>query len=440
MPLPRLSTAAAVAAAVLTLPATASAAQVLGSPLDGSRGTPEAVGCPSLCTIVQESIDSLAVRSDGGVITSWRAVVSSGSTVRLRVLTRQVGGSYTAVGSGKTVTGDDQVQTVTDHVVIPSGATIGVDVDGTMGGIPTGGQVAGFVPPLADGQSGTEQLSDDELLLQATVEADLDGDGLGDETVDSCVFCTPAPPAGGGGGGGGGGPAPTPPSGGGGEDRGQRYSVGPKALLIGGGKPVVRAYTANGLDDVEGTLSLKVGGKVASKARVWSISGAQDHVDFKVSAKVARALRRGGATAVVTGSPAVESGGTAPVQQRVKVLRGVTAAYDGTYRGAGGLVITVQDGVVMSASKALLVSSTRGSSSMTRTFFLPEEGPVILARNGKVDVRGDWKGESVAFKARFARNGAAKGYLSLWHTVLGFSGGSLTTDQLFGASNWTAKR
>src|SRR4051794_16071288 len=96
MPLPRLLAPAC----LLTLfslgaPSAASAAQTLGSPLEASRGTVDAVGCDAPCTLVQETIDGLPVHADGGVITRWKVVVASGSTATLRVLTRGAGGSYT---------------------------------------------------------------------------------------------------------------------------------------------------------------------------------------------------------------------------------------------------------------------------------------------------------------------------------------------------------
>src|SRR4051812_26934403 len=73
MSLLRLLPASVAVAAILAVPAAASAAQTLGSPLDPSRGQVDAVGCPNPCTIAQETIDGLPVHADGGVITSWKA-------------------------------------------------------------------------------------------------------------------------------------------------------------------------------------------------------------------------------------------------------------------------------------------------------------------------------------------------------------------------------
>jgi hypothetical protein len=456
MPLPRFAPACLLTLTVLAAPSAASAAQTLGSPLDGSRGTVDAVGCDAPCTLVQDTIDGLQVHADGGVVTRWKAVVAAGSTATLRVVTRGGDGTYTAVATGRTITGDDTLQTVADHVIIPVNATIGLDVTGRVGGIRAGGRLASFAPFLADGASASADLTDDELLLQATVEADFDGDGLGDESEDPCVACSPSggggSDAGAGGGGSelGSGDSGGSSSAGGGsgssggsaaDDRGRRFSIGPKALLVPGRRPVVRAYAANGLDDVEGRLVLKVGGKAVGTARISSISGGQDEVDFAVGAQVARTLGRRGARAVVTGAPSVENAGTVRVNQTVSVVHGTTRAFDGTYRGAGPLVIVVRDGAVLSAAKSLLVSSTKGSRSLTRTFALPQDGPVLVGRNGRVEVKGDWKGDTATFRARFKRNGRASGYLSLWHTELAFgSGGSLGIEAFFGASNWIAKR
>ena len=44
-----------------------------------------------------------------------------------------------------------------------------------------------FAPPLVDGSGARGSLeSTDQLLVQATIEPDADGDGFGDETQDQC--------------------------------------------------------------------------------------------------------------------------------------------------------------------------------------------------------------------------------------------------------------
>jgi hypothetical protein len=429
---------AALTLVALAAPAAASAAQTLGSPLDPGRGTVDGVGCSSPCTLVQDRIDGVPVRSGGGIITSWKALAASGSTVTLRTFARHSDGSWTALDSGKTIFGDDTVQTISDHIAIPAGATIGADVDGHIGGIATGGSIASFEPVLANGASGTSGATADELILQATVEPDADHDGLGDETEDPSVPAVPDPqptPS----------PTPSPSSGGGGgsssDDRGRHFTVGPTALLVPGRHPVLRAYASNGLDDVTGRLTLKVGGRRVAAARVDVTSGAQDQVDFRLSKRVAHRLARRSATAVVAGNPHVDGSGSARLAQRVRVVHGGSSAYDGTYRGSGPLVIVVRHGVVESATKSLLLFSTRDHSSLTRLFSLPEDGPVVVGRNGKVKVHGDWKADEATFKARFRRNGTVKGYLSLWHTELGLdSDGMLRADPYLAASNWTAAR
>jgi hypothetical protein len=161
-------------------------------------------------------------------------------------------------------------------------------------------------------------------------------------------------------------------------------------------------------DSVSGTATLTVGGRKVATKRVFVIS--QDAIDFPVSAKVAKAIRRG-AKAVV--SATVEGGerDTTPVA----FAHPVTTAFDGTYRGSGPLVIKVRGGIVTVASKSLFLASTRGTGNMTRLFSLPVGIPAIVGRNGTVKVHGDSGSDEVRFNATFRRNGTAKGYLSLWY-------------------------
>jgi hypothetical protein len=156
-----------------------------------------------------------------GVIVNWR--ISSLATfgeaplpVKLRVLD-----GTTAVASGplQTLPGQAGIHEFAVRVPVKAGVSIGVDfpTEPEFTGIRVvAGATAAITdfwePVLLDGQirSPSESRGNTELLMNATVEPDLDGDGWGDETQDRCggvagpeagcprqtVIVDPAPPAG----------------------------------------------------------------------------------------------------------------------------------------------------------------------------------------------------------------------------------------------------
>jgi hypothetical protein len=392
------------------------------------------------------TVDWYPVMTDPGIVTSFRAELAAGTTAKLRVLRRNDDSSLTPIGTSAAVTGSGQREIYTVHLPVPSNATIGLDIDGSIAAVAGTAETLLASGIIADNAllSGTQ--IDDEPLLSATVENDYDSDGKGDDSEDDCVFCQsdqpadpgpPPPPSDNSGGGGGSTDQGTPS---GGRDpmtiRSRSvFTIQSNGLVTTGRHPVARAWMFNPhTDSVSGTATLTVGGRKVATKRVFVIS--QDAIDFPVSAKVAKAIRRG-AKAVV--SATVEGGerDTTPVA----FAHPVTTAFDGTYRGSGPLVIKVRGGIVTVASKSLFLASTRGTGNMTRLFSLPVGIPAIVGRNGTVKVHGDSGSDEVRFNATFRRNGTAKGYLSLWYYQLGVnSEGKLTSDPFLGASNWTAKR
>lgn len=83
------------------------------------------------------------------------------------------------------------------RVPIPVGGRVALQIDSLNVfalAQPPGGVIDGWLPSLADGEtrSPTASSTNEELLLQATIEPDGDADGFGDETQDGCVG-TPGP-------------------------------------------------------------------------------------------------------------------------------------------------------------------------------------------------------------------------------------------------------
>jgi hypothetical protein len=449
----RILPAAALAAAAL-IPATASAAQTIGSGFDTSRGAPATLSCNG-CTIAMSTADWLPVMADPGIVTSFRAELGAGTTAKLRVFRRDDGTTLTPIGTSATVTGTGARESYPVHLAVPSGATIGLDLNGSIPAVDGTGETLKAAGIVADGSAFTGSQVDVEPLLSATVETDYDDDGLADDSEDTCVFC----PQDGGGApdpGTSGGDTGTPQQGGSGSSGGgsvvpsggrdplsvrsrTTFTIQNSGLVTLGSRAVARAYLFNPHNDsLSGTATLTVAGKRVAKSKVFVIS--QDAVDFKLTPKVAKALRRG-AKATVSATVSGDDSGTERDSTTVKFAHPVTTAYDGTWRGSGPLVIKIRNGVVETASRSLFISSTRGSGHMTRQYALPSGIPAIVGRDGTVKVHGNIGSDEVRFEATFKLNGAAKGYLSLWYTQLGLSSeGKLVTDPYLGASNWTAKR
>lgn len=180
-----------VAAAVA--PASARAATTIGSDLARPGGSGFCVGdsAGTRCTLLQLTLGTAdqAVRADG-VITRW-AVRDAGGELALRVIDGAAGQRH-VVASGPAVqaTGSG-VQTFPAQIPVRAGQRIGVEL-GESGYLPISfrdEQTTGerYVPalgadPAAPGASDVARTY--ELLYNATVEADADRDGLGDETQD----------------------------------------------------------------------------------------------------------------------------------------------------------------------------------------------------------------------------------------------------------------
>ena len=461
--LQRILPAAALTIAALAAPSAALAAHTAGSDFDTSAGPPATVSCHP-CTFAMDTVYGMQTWTYGGVITSFKASLAAGTTAKLRVFTRGPGGAFTAVGSSAPVTGTGSTEIYPTRLPVADNATIGLDLNGSVDAVQAQGEIVRLGSGLADGATATGTSQSVEPLLSADVEDDYDSDGLGDDSQDPCVFCSPDPGPGSGPSDSGAGSTPAPSdssspgrssdspsnsSGAGGKGDGRDvgsvrdrrvFTILDHGLVTGGRHPVATVWMFDPHDDaLTGTAVLRVGGKVVSRTKVWA--SIIDSQEFRISPKVARAMRNG-ARATVSAQVASDGSGTEKDSTPVKFAHPVTTAYDGTWRGAGPLVIKIRGGVVTVATKSLMLMSTRGSGSMTRVFSLPEGVPAIVGRNGSIKLHGDYISDEVRFNATFRRNPTAKGYLSMWHTEFGFGsgGGGLETNPFLGASNWTAKR
>jgi hypothetical protein len=194
-----------ITALCLLAPTGAGASMTVGSNLTGDGADNLGSYCPGgggTCTGTNLSLPAGSTAANGltspinGVIVKWR--VKSGSTgnpVRLRVLRPNGGASFTGAGTstaGATVSG---VAETASRVSIRAGDSIGLNIGNSAlvwANTPSAnglvwGSVNGFTGGLADGATGTgDAQTAKQLLVQAVVEPDADGDGFGDETQDGC--------------------------------------------------------------------------------------------------------------------------------------------------------------------------------------------------------------------------------------------------------------
>ncbi|MGB7685079.1 MAG: hypothetical protein WBL45_04775, partial [Solirubrobacterales bacterium] len=196
---------------LLLLPAAGQAAQVFGSDL---RHQPTQPACAMLgpCTIAgfvevpAEGQLSTAGAPIDGVITKFRirAKVETPVNVALRLVnirpqglnpdsalaTTDLPGPFVTL---KTATDEDPPQEFPARVLVKKGQHLGLDAPGRVFVTydSSGDKLSyEYAPPLVGGErEPLERLSNGflgELLVQATVEPDGDGDGHGDETQDAC--------------------------------------------------------------------------------------------------------------------------------------------------------------------------------------------------------------------------------------------------------------
>jgi hypothetical protein len=161
-----------------------SALREAGEPTDCTGGGPEA------CTITQTALPRRILRSpfERGVITRWRVRSSSGQ-VAISVL-RGRDPERVVRSSGFTRVSGARIREVAARLPIARGEAIALEVEeGTKLGVAytQGAGLERWSPPM--GSSGAQKNlgpSGLEILLNADVERDRDGDGYGDDSQDEC--------------------------------------------------------------------------------------------------------------------------------------------------------------------------------------------------------------------------------------------------------------
>ncbi len=190
---------------------------LFGTALQGERSAPPPACSPS-CLYVQTALGGASTAtSSSGVIVRWRVLNGSSGAYRINVLTDNPGGSggafhayhvlgFSEIGNVTAPTNSafSQISSFPTRLPIPAGAYVGLTVPG--------GSVPGFQSSAGQAKySRTEapfpgitgvvgESHNGAILYDADIEPDVDGDGYGDVTQDSCptsalVHAGPCPAA-----------------------------------------------------------------------------------------------------------------------------------------------------------------------------------------------------------------------------------------------------
>jgi hypothetical protein len=164
----------------------------LPGPVDANGGC---AGASTFCTSVLETVGGVQASSPvSGIITSWTITSNNAipSLMSLRVAAFTGPATYLGVSTGaaRQVPAGAVSTTFSERLPIAAGQYIGLDHrnfdSGIFRSIPTS-TTRTWSNHLQDGDSrAADGGAAGELLLQARVEPDADGDGFGDETQDAC--------------------------------------------------------------------------------------------------------------------------------------------------------------------------------------------------------------------------------------------------------------
>jgi hypothetical protein len=176
---------------------------LFGSALQGERSAPPAA-CLSSCLYVQTALGGVATAASvPGVIVRWRMLNGSSGAYRIHVLTDNPGGSggafhaYHVLSTSEsgnvtapTNSAFSEISSFPTRMPIPAGAYVGLTVPGgTVPGFQSSGGQAKYSrteAPISGVTGVVGESHNGAILYDADIEPDVDGDGYGDVTQDSC--------------------------------------------------------------------------------------------------------------------------------------------------------------------------------------------------------------------------------------------------------------
>ena len=181
-----IACAAALVVAGLTAPGAEAATTV------GQVFTPTAQTTATLAQTAVSTGVGYTVPSDG-VITSWGfQSEAQAATVRLKVVRPNADGTYTVIGESQPeTTTPNQTQTFTTRVPVKAGDFVGSSATSGKTVAYTGANGDTVVLAPGDQPAGSTQnysnVQGIRIDVTASIEADADGDGFGDESQDLCT-------------------------------------------------------------------------------------------------------------------------------------------------------------------------------------------------------------------------------------------------------------
>lgn len=389
----RSSLTVAALVATLALPAAADAAVTIGTGPGAALPTSPLVGCApaASCTLLQERLanESFIVPVLDGATTSvvvaWR-VYGQGGQVRLR----RIGGTATAAGQLPASSGPREFAA---QLPVEAGDQLAVDLlDGAQlsyeESITDSDLTQMWTPALGDGERrSAPPTSQAWLFYQAVIEPDRDGDGLGDETQDSCVFCDGGGDRGGGDGGRRGQEPADPYASV--RTSGPRVSIAAKAT--GTSKGVASLTLTNPYDfKLTGSVTARQGRRAAGRARVTLAPGATATVGLRLTAAARRTLTSKRSVKLSVAATMRAPAGRARTTSRTVSVRlaatarrpaarnprgGGRAGFDGTYRASDGQTMVVAGGVVTSFNGDLTLYCTRAGKQKRVAYSMLGDDP-----------------------------------------------------------------
>lgn len=282
----RIAIGLATGGLALCASAPATAATTVGSPrlATVTEGVAACETCPA--AILFDRVDGVPMSAPAGVVVRFRVKASGPVTlVAYRPSDRTPAHlAATRVGVGATATGagNATIAETATRVPVAAGDLIGIS-------IPSGSKLSTIATPegdthvwtATDGATiDTTSRESGEVLYQADIEADADGDGFGDETQDACVGqagaqngCAAPPP-----------PPPPPPAA---TPTSAAELRTTSTRITKAGSVRVLVHNPNKAA-ITGTLALKRRGKTVAKGAFTLAPGAF----VRVSMKLAKSLRR----------------------------------------------------------------------------------------------------------------------------------------------------
>lgn len=170
------------------------AAVAHGATTVGSDLSPDAnaMACATLCTAFttsQATGAAVAVAPADGVIVRWRVKAGQATTgVALRTIRPVGGGAYAGVGASDAQSVPAGTSTFTTRLPVKAGDIVAADLPGSarIFALSSTFDVQAFSPQLTTFPHTPGKQAGRELLVNADIEPDADGDGYGDETQDLC--------------------------------------------------------------------------------------------------------------------------------------------------------------------------------------------------------------------------------------------------------------